>query len=700
MCRFSFPGKAPFNTTKETGDFLQIFLAGHAGFCFGVKRAIQLAQKASKQRENLSVFTYGPLIHNPQLVAKLEAEGIKAIEKSADASNGVLIIRSHGVGPKTFSELNTKFKIIDATCPFVSKAQKLVKSYHDKGYQIVILGNKNHPEVVGLNEWAANKALVVENERELMNVDLNSKIALIPQTTQKRNLFNKVASLLQAKSKGVIICDTICPATDKRQNAALELAKNVDLMIVVGGRNSSNTIKLAEICQNSGTTTYHIEEAKEIKPNWFNKVNKVGVTAGASTPDWIIEEVIQKMIELNEKAEQKQGNSAQVDPNTNEAELQMSSDAKDVHKGDIVEGKVVKIAENEIIIDFGGKSEGIIPLSELSVRNTTDPSEFINIGDSFRVIVIQEENDEGQPVFSKKRADRILAWDNLEEAMNSKKKLKATVIEVVKGGVLVDVGIKGFVPASLLELGYVENLEEYLGKELRLRVIEIDKEKQRVVLSQKVILDEEHEQRQKELWETLQVGDIKTGIVKRITNFGAFIDIGDIEGLLHVSELAWGRVNHPSDVLKEGQEIKVKIIGLDKEKEKISLSMKELLPDPWHVLVAKYKLNDVVNGKVLRTVPFGAFVELEPGVEGLVHISQLANHHVAKTEDVVKSGDKVKVKIIKIDEEAKKISLSIKQAEDAIPETKSVPVNNYQTSDNNLTLGDVFGDLFTKKEDE
>ena len=686
---------------KETGDFLQIFLADHAGFCFGVQRAIQLAQKASKQKENLSVFTYGPLIHNPQLIAKLEAEGIKAIEKSADADNGVLIIRSHGVGPKTFSELKTKFKIIDATCPFVSKAQKLVKSYHDKGYQIVILGNKDHPEVVGLNEWSGNKAFVVENERELMDVDLKSEIALISQTTQKRDLFNKVASLLQAKSKEVIICDTICPATYKRQNAALELAKNVDLMIVVGGRNSSNTKKLAEICRNSGTITYHIEEAEEIKPNWFNKVNKVGVTAGASTPDWIIEEVIQKMTELNEKVEQeKQENSAQVEPNTNEAELQMSSDAKDVHKGEIVEGKVVKIDENEVIIDFGGKSEGIIPLSELSVRNTTDPSEFINIGDSLKVVVIQEENNEGQPVFSKKRADRILAWDNLEDAMNSKKELKATVIEVVKGGVLVDVGIKGFVPASLLERGYVENLDEYLDKELRLRVIEIDKERQRVVLSQKVILDEEHEQREKELWETLQVGDIKTGIVKRITNFGAFVDIGGVEGLLHVSELAWGRVNHPSDVLKEDQEIEVKIIGLDKEKRKISLSLKELLPDPWHNLVAKYNLNDVVNGKVLRTVPFGAFVELEPGVEGLVHISQLANHHVAKTEDVVKSGDEVKVKIIKIDEEAKKISLSIKQAEDAVPETKNVPINNYQTSDSNLTLGDVFGDLFTKKEDE
>jgi len=686
------------------GDLLEIFLADKAGFCYGVKRAVEIAQHIRNSQKGPPVYTYGSLIHNPQLVAKLEEKGIQAINKSSDAEYGTLIIRSHGVGPKTISELKNKFTIIDATCPFVAKAQKLVKKYYDQGYQIIILGDCSHPEVAGLKEWANNEAIVIKNTKELENVALNAKVALVAQTTQKKELFEEITSILKAKADEVIGCNTICPATRERQDAARDLAKVVDVMIVIGGKNSSNTKKLAEICRDTGTVTYHIEDPQEIQENWFANVHKVGVTAGASTPDWIIEEVIQKMTDLNEKANQgmQENLEQQADLNANDAELQMASGVKEVRKGDIVEGKVIKIAENEVVVDFGGKSEGIVPLNELSIRNNlANPSELINIGDSLMLMVIKEENEEGQPVLSKKRADRILAWEKLEEAMQSKKELKAPVIEVVKGGVLVDVGIRGFVPASLLERGYVEDLNEYLGKELRLRVIEIDKEKQRVVLSQKVILEEEYEQKKKELWEQLSVGQVKKGIVKRLTNFGAFVDIGGVEGLLHVSELAWERVNHPSDVLKEGQEIEVKIIGLDKENQKISLSLKELLADPWKTKIANYKENDVVIGKVLRTAPFGAFVELEPGLEGLVHISQLANRHVAKTEDAVKSGDEVKVKILKIDEDNKKISLSIKQAADVVPEPKKdEELHSYQTSDSKVTLGDVFGDLFAKEKDE
>nr|WP_227766153.1 bifunctional 4-hydroxy-3-methylbut-2-enyl diphosphate reductase/30S ribosomal protein S1 [Zhaonella formicivorans] len=681
---------------------MQIIIAKNAGFCFGVRRALNLTEEANANSAE-PLYTLGPLIHNRQVVERLKQKGVEALSGLEEVSGGRLVIRSHGVGPEVKKAAETKFKVIDATCPYVMKAQQLAAELTGQGYQIVILGDKMHPEVAGLLGWAEGRAVVVENAEEAQEISYQDKVALIAQTTQRPETLQAVENVLRGKIKDLVVFDTICRATKERQDATQSLAREVDVMIVIGGRNSANTNKLVSICRGTGTPTYHVEEASELQPQWFSNADKVGVTAGASTPDWIIEEVVQRMTDLNQEEIKTEGAIEEVDNNAGEtskdsAEFTLTAEMKTMHKGDILEGTVVQITDSGVMVDIGGKSEGIIPLAELSINNISNPSEVVKTGDKVQVMVLRVENEEGYPVLSKKRAERKLAWEKLSKAMTDNQEITAPVVEVVKGGVLVDVGVRGFVPASLLERGYVENLDVYLGRTLRLRVIEIDKEKNKVVLSQKAILDEEYEKQRQATWESLAVGQVRKGVVRRLTNFGAFVDLGGVDGLLHVSELAYGRVNHPKEVLSEGQEIEVKILDLDRDKGKVSLSLKDLLPNPWSNVPEKYPVGAVVNGKVLRIAPFGAFVELEPGVEGLVHISQLAHHHVAKVEDVVHVGDTVKVKILNIDQNAQKISLSVKEAEGAKKETpKEEPATQYQSSEANVTLGDVFGDLFGER---
>jgi 4-hydroxy-3-methylbut-2-enyl diphosphate reductase len=396
---------------------------------------------------------------------------------------------------------------------------------------------------------------------------------------------------------------------------------------------------------------------------------------------------------LEEQTEEIPGDAAERE----EVEAQMAESMKKLRRGDIVRGTVVQVNENEVLVDIGGKCEGIIPVGELSQRKITHPGEIVQVGQEIDVFVLRTEDEEGHPVLSKKRADRKQAWEHLEEAYNNHIDLEADVVEVVKGGLLVDVGVRGFIPASLVERGYVESLNDYLGKSLRLRVIELDRTKNKVVLSRKVILDEEYERQRRETWETLEEGQHRQGIVRRLTNFGAFVDIGGVDGLLHVSELSWGRVEHPRDVLKEGQEIEVIVLGVDREHEKVSLGLKQLQPNPWDTAADRYLVGSVVTGKVLRLAPFGVFVEVEPGIEGLVHISQLADHHVAKAEDVVTVGDQIPVKVLSVDEKAQRMSLSLREAR---RETYAEPPEEENIRNNNEAgpkLGDLFGNLFEDK---
>jgi 4-hydroxy-3-methylbut-2-enyl diphosphate reductase len=696
---------------------MEIIIAKHAGLCCGVKRAISMTEQALINSSK-PVYTLGPLVHNPQLVKKLFEKGLLTINCVEGLESGTVVVRSHGVSPQTLSKLK-KLSVIDATCPHVAKAQREAKILHEQGYQVVIIGDKDHPEVVGLMGWAGDAAIVVGSLEEALQIEDAERIGVIAQTTFDQQQFARIISILKGKASILRVPKTICNATKMRQAAVRELAATVDLLIVIGGFQSSNTQKLAAIGREAGTDTFQVEQVKDLVPSWFYNKKRVGVAAGASTPDWIIEEVVKKM---NEFVEEKQPEYtevilAPVDSSPEFAaieetktqadkeadEFNLGDNMKSIKKGETVKGTIIQIKSDEVVVDIGGKSEGVIPIVELSNRPVADPHQVVKVGDIIEVYVLRAENEEGHPVVSKKRADRKNAWDKLEEALHKNLEINAPVVEVVKGGLLVDVGINGFVPASLVERGYVENLENYIGKALRLKVIELDRSKNKVILSQKAILDGEYEQKKAETWNALEKGQVYQGRVRRLTTFGAFVDIGGIDGLLHVSEISWGRIDHPKSVLTEGQEIEVVILAVDRDAGKVSLGRKQLFPNPWHTAEKKFPVGSVFLGKVLRIAPFGAFVELEPGIEGLVHISQLADRHVVKTEDVVSIGQIISVKVLSVNQENQRMSLSLREA---VGSEKREDQNHRSeaVNDEQVKLGKLFakelGELLNGKDEK
>lgn len=633
---------------------MEIIVAPHAGFCFGVKRAIEIAEK-TVSGNNGPVYTYGPIIHNRQVVDKLQKQGINKIDAIADGDAGHLIIRSHGVSPEIMAEATRHgYQVVDATCPFVGKAQRLAQQLEQQGYQVVVVGDREHPEVKGIVGWTGGRALVVENATEAEKITGYNRIGVVVQTTQPEAIFNEVVRALQNKGIDVKACNTICSATSERQQAALELAKDVEIMIVVGGKNSANTGKLAKLCHSTGTTTYQIETADELNAQWFQGVKRAGLTAGASTPGWVIEEVVNRMSDLGEKVEDIQEETMQEGMNE-------AVEVKNLHRGDLVSGTVVQVNSDEVLVDVGAKSEGVIPSRELTSYNA-NPQDVVKVGDEIDVVVVRAEDDEGRAVLSKERADVQKNWANLEEALENETVIEGVVREVVKGGLIVDVGVRAFLPASLVDIRYVEDLSQYLDETIKVKIIEMNSNRKKVVLSRKVVLEEERAKKREELFATLEEGQVVDGIVRRLTNFGAFIDIGGVDGLLHISEMAWYRINHPSDVVSVDEEIKVKVLRINKEEEKVSLGLKQLLPNPWDDVEEKYDVGSIIPAKVVRLAPFGAFVQVEPGVEGLVHISHLADHHVEKPEDIVTEGEEIEVKILSVDAQAKRMRLSIREA--------------------------------------
>lgn len=685
---------------------MDVIVADYAGFCSGVARAVKKAESAPKP-----IASLGPIIHNRQVVEDLAAKGVRPVSSLEEVEEGRVLLRSHGVAPQVVAEARERgLEVVDATCPFVQRAQKLAQELVASGLELVIVGEPEHAEVRGLVAWAEGKAVVVASAEEAAELDYRPRRAVIAQTTQSPAVFRAVVEALRPKSGELVVYNTICEATQRRQEAAVELARQVDVMLVVGGRESANTRRLAHLCRETGTPTYQVEEAGELDYRWFKGAQKVGITGGASTPAWIIEEVVQMLekleVALEEEKAPEVGGQEVTEPGEGEearsesapeGQADMEAEIPRLRRGSILNGTVVQIRDNEVLVDVGAKSEGIIPLNELSYRNFNDPSEIVEVGQEVQVMVLRPENEEGHPVLSKKRADRRAAWDRLEAAFASGEEICGEVISVVKGGLLVDVGARGFVPASLVERGYVEDLESYMGKKLRLRVIELDRAKNKLVLSQKAILEEEYEKQRQATWESLEPGQVRKGIVRRLTNFGAFVDLGGVDGLLHVSEISWGRVEHPQDVLTEGQEIEVKVLGVNREEGKVSLGRKQLLPNPWDTAEERYPVGTIVEGKVLRMAPFGVFVEVEPGIEGLVHISQLAEHHVEKPEEVVSVGQTIPVKVLKVDQEAQRMSLSLRQAlrekrkaDNPRPAGKPPEENG----ESGVKLGDLFGDLF------
>ncbi len=677
---------------------MEIITAGNSGFCMGVKLAMEKAMDAASAHGH--IYSLGPLIHNPQEIARISGQVI-SVDRLEDIKErpAVVMIRSHGVSPEALARAAAMgLEILDCTCPFVAKAQRKAAEFIDAGYELYILGDAEHPEVIGLKGYSRGKAHIISSPSEAEQAPPAAKIALLSQTTQKVEDFRAAAQILESKCGEFRAENTVCEHTRIHQQATRELAHAVDAMIVIGGFNSANTKKLAQISKEADIAVFHIETLADLDLDIVRSYGRVGVTAGASTPEHIIEEVVTRMAELDKLenvVEENTENSCEcgceetncepqaldetAEPCREEAEEEQPIDAfteaygtmKEIRRGSRVKGTVVQVKDDELLVDIGGKSEGVLSASELNTDEAKDIPGHFNVGDEIEVLVLRKENQEGYPVLSKRRVDQDIAWDRLAQLKQDKEIVSGTVTDVVKGGLLVDVGLRGFVPASLVALGYVEDLSTYMGKTLDMKIIECDKHSNKLVLSAKAVLRKASAALKEKTWAEIAEGQTRHGVVRRLTNFGAFVDVGGVDGLLHVSEMAWYRVNHPSDLLKEGDEIDVYVLGVDAENEKISLGLKQLTPNPWTLAADKYPADSVIEAKVMRTTNFGAFLEVEPGVEGLVHISQLANHRVEKTEDVVKPGDIVNVKVLSVDPEAKRMSLSIKAT---LPPDEDLPI--------------------------
>ncbi|KAB2954625.1 bifunctional 4-hydroxy-3-methylbut-2-enyl diphosphate reductase/30S ribosomal protein S1 [Heliorestis acidaminivorans] len=659
---------------------MQVFLAEHAGFCFGVQRALDKVEE--ELQKNGDVATYGPLIHNPQVVERLAQQGVKVIQTFHEDNPNRVVIRSHGVGPEVYGLAEQRdFELIDATCPFVKKVQKAAQRFTEEGYQVVVAGDQEHPEVQGIVAWTGGKALVIANQKEAEALNLEGKVALIAQTTLKESTLREIALVLgQKEGLHLEVENTICSATAKRQTAAQKLVEQVDVMVVIGGHNSSNTKKLAQICREAGVPTYHIEKPEELDCQCFQGIQKAGITAGASTPHWIIEEVVQRMSDWNQEGTEnketvEQENAQQPEEVTQEADMEdmgtfeetfkkYEEGQKKFEEGQLITGEVVKVSYDEILVHVGGKSEGVIPRREIAPRVPDNVEEIVKVGQEIPVVVLKAENEDGTLLLSRRRAieqEKIVA---IKEAKERGDIVTGEVIAVVKGGLRVDIGIIGFVPASLIERGYVEDLDQYLGQTLRMKIMEIDDQRNNAVLSQKVVLEEEYQKARKQTWEEIEDHQTRRGTVRRLTDFGAFVDLGGVDGLLHISEMSWGRVKHPSDVVKEGDLIDVYVLKVDRDKEKVSLGLKQVLPNPWSTVTEKYPIDSIIEVTIVRLTTFGAFAELEPGVDGLIHISQLADRRVNKPEDVVSVGQQVKAKVLDIKEDERRISLSMRAVQD------------------------------------
>ena len=642
-----------------------IRVAESAGFCFGVKRAIEMAYEAIGVEPKL--YSYGQLIHNRTVTDDLASKGLEIVENLDGLTEGTLLIRSHGVGKALYDEAEAKgLKILDGTCPFVKKIHNIVHEKLPNGMGIIIVGDGTHPEVIGINGWCENAAVILEDEEAAKTKEIPEKdrYAVVVQTTFRQAKFDKILEILQDRGVNMEIHNTICSATEKRQTEAEELSKTVDKMIVIGGKNSSNTQKLVEICAKNCGNTVHIETICDLVLNNFGKDDKIGITAGASTPPAIIKEVVVTMSEALENAVQNLGGSEEAT-----FEQMLEESLVTLHTGDVVKGTVIQVVNEEVSVNLGFKSDGIIARGEFSSDPTVIPSKTVQPGDEIEVFVVRVNDGDGNVMLSRKRIEAQKGIEEIEAAYNEKAVVTGTVTSVVKGGLIAVVnGVNVFIPSSQVSNRFIEDLSVFNGQELEFNIIEVDRVKRRFIGGRKALVEQEIAAKRAALFETIQAGSRVNGTVSRLTDFGAFVDLGGVDGLIHISEMSWGRISNPKEVLKEGQEVEVFVLDVDKEKGKISLSLKDADKNPWKLAAEKYAVGSIVEGKVVRMVPFGAFVELEPGVDGLVHISQIANKHVVKPEDELKVGEIINVKVLEVNPEQKKISLSKRQADAPVEE--------------------------------
>ncbi len=636
----------------------EVTLANKAGFCFGVKRAVEETIRL-REKYNKDIYTLGPLIHNNDVVKSLEEKGIHSItleEAYNLKKNDVVVIRSHGVGKNVFDHLRKNNVIIEnGTCPYVRNIQQKVEEYYNKGYNIIIVGDDKHPEVIGINGWCNDTAIISKDGE---NIDaIKSKVCVVSQTTEKQSNWEKVLNRIISLAKEIVAFNTICNATEERQESANKLSKEVDLMIVLGGYNSSNTTKLYDICKKNCENTYHVEKVDSSLLNMIGNenINKIGITAGASTPEYVIEEAISKM--------KKQNDISQEDMDLYDKYFK---DTSNISVGSILEGEVFKVNEKEAYLTIGTKTEAIVTAEEYSRDNETPLNQQIKVGDVIKAKVINRKNSDGLVVLSRTEVLRAEQQQVLKAAFDNGEIINVQVKQEVKGGlVALFEGERVFIPASHIELSRVSDLSKYIGQNFDIKLIEYSRERNRVKIvgSRRELLEKENEVKKATTWASLENGMVVEGEVKRLTAFGAFVEINGIDGLLHSSEMSWNKVNNPSKLFKVGQIIKIGVLEVDRENNKLALSVKMLSENPWNNINEKYPTGNVVAGKVVRFAPFGAFVELEEGIDGLVHISQISNERVEKIEDVLKIGEIVKAVITQVDAEGKKIGLSIKDLE-------------------------------------
>ena len=638
---------------------MKIILAKSAGFCFGVNRAVTIVNNLLE--EGKKVTTLGPIIHNPHMVAELAERGVEIADTPNDLSSmdRTLVIRSHGVPQSVIDEIEQKgISYENATCPFVSKIHQIVKDNSREGKVILIAGDENHPEVQGIVGHCEGEHYIFKNYedlgkllKKLENIE-NISICVVAQTTYDVKEWKNCLKLLKKVYTNAKVFDTICSATSIRQSEAEELASISDIMVVIGGRQSSNTAKLFSVCKSNCERTYLIESAAELDDIALIDADIIGITAGASTPARIIKEVFNTMTENIEKTE----NTAE-----NFAEL-LEESLKNFNTDEKVHGVVVGIAPNEVYVDVGRKQAGFIPLAELSNDPNAKAEDLVKIGDELDLLIMRTNDQEGTIMLSKKRLDAIKGWDEIIKANEEDTPVTGFVTDVVKGGVIaVANGVRVFIPASQATATRGEPLENLLKKEVSFKIIEVNKGRRRAVGSIRAILKEERQKLADKFWETAEIGKKYTGTVKSLTSYGAFVDIGGIDGMIHISELSWGRIKHPSEVVKVGDTVEVYIKDLDREKGKISLGYKNTEDNPWEILKRDYPEGTVTEATIVGMTDFGAFANILPGIDGLIHISQISTERIEKPQDVLKIGDKVTVKITKIDFDKKRISLSIRE---------------------------------------
>ena len=663
---------------------MQVIAAKNMGFCFGVRRAVDMAKEAAERKGR--VYTLGELIHNKSVISELEDMGIIPID-SVDKlpEGGTLIIRSHGVSPMIIEQCREKgIDFIDCTCPFVIKIHNIVTEHYKAGKRIIISGNPDHPETVGINGCCDNSALFISKADELDGLadrlGRGTEVCLVSQTTFDLAEFIRIeARFLELFPNGEVF-NTVCSTTEMRQKEAEEISSKCDVMLVLGDHHSSNTQKLASICSKHCKIIKRIANIHDFPIDIFN-INGIitGVVAGASTPDSLIREVITRMSEMDkanvetaaannetvanaaETAAPAAGPAVVEDDTTFEEAIDKT--LRRIHNGQILTGSVVQIVDGEVCVNIGYKADGFIPRSEFSDDPEVDPASVVSVGDMIEVEVLKVNDGDGNPLLSRKNVESKKIWDQFSaDAESEGKVVEAVGKEVVKGGLIATVdGIRAFIPASQIATRYIEKLDEFVGQTMKVKIIEVDKQRKRIVASRKAVLIAEAEEAKRQKWAELVVGSKVNGIVRRLTDFGAFVDIGGIDGLVHITDAAWGRVKNVNEVFKVGQNIEVLILNVDQEKQRISLGYKQLQPKPWTMAAEKYPVGSIVEGKVVRIVTFGAFVALEPTIDGLIHISQVGARRVTKVEDELKVGDVVRCKVLEVNPDQRRISLSRKE---------------------------------------